>query len=111
MKQYTITNEAKQNFIIPFEDTQIEVNLEFLTIPSCWIMSLTFRDEALINGLRLNSAIVSLDTFNLPFDIYIDNVNNNGIDPFYLEAFSDGLYTFNVIDRSELLSVRGYDVE
>ena len=111
MKQYTITNEAKQNFIIPFEDTQIEVNLEFLIIPSCWIMSLTFRDETLINGLRLNSAIVSLDTFNLPFDIYIDDVNSIGIDPFDINNFEDGFYTFNVIDREELLSVRGYDVK
>lgn len=111
MIEYEITDEPNQNFIIVFEDTSIEINLEFLTIPSCWIMNITFRDEILIEGLRLNSAVVALDTFNLPFDLYVNDVNDLGVAPFSLYAFSDGLYTFNLITRDELLELRGYDVE
>lgn len=111
MIEYTVTSEANQSFIIPYEDTQIEVTLEFLIIPSCWIINLNYKDEVLIEGLRLNSSILLLDTFNLPFDIYINDVNNLGLDPFDIDNFEDGFYTFNLITRDELTTLRGYDVQ
>lgn len=111
MTQYDITNEPRQSFIIAYEDTTIDLEVEFLSIPKCWIMSITYKDEVLIEGLRLNSSIVALDTFNLPFDIYINDVNSLGLDPFDLENFNDGLYTFNLVSREELSELRGYNVE
>lgn len=111
MIEYTITNEPNQSFIIPFEDTRIIIDIEYLVIPSCWQMSITFRDEELVNGLVLNSAVVALDTYNLPFDIYINDVNNIGLSPFNLFNFSDGLYTFNLVTRDELTSFRGFEVQ
>lgn len=111
MIEYEVTNEPNQSFIIAFEDTTIEVTLEFMTIPSSWIMGLTYKDEILVEGLRLNSAVVALDTYNLPFDIYIEDVNDIGLSPFDVENFEDGLYTFNLIERDELELIRGYDVE
>ena len=111
MIEYEVTNEPNQSFIISFEDTTIEVNLEFLVIPSCWIMNLTYKDEVLVQGMRLNSAVVALDTFNLPFDLFINDVNSLGLAPFDVNNFEDGLYTFNLLERDELEELRGYSVE
>lgn len=111
MIQYEITNEPKQAFIIPYEDTTVEIDLEFLTIPNCWIIGITYKDNIIIQGLRLNSALILLDTYNLPFDIYINDVNSLGLDPFDLYNFSQGLHSFNLVTRSELTENRGYEVQ
>lgn len=111
MIEYEITSEAKQSFIIPFEDNEIEVELEFLSTKGFWIISIRYQGKELINGLRLNSSIPLLDTFNLPFDFYIKDVNNLGLDPFDIDNFSDGFYTFNLLTRDELAELRGFEVE
>ena len=111
MIKYEVTNEPNQSFVIVFEDTTIEVSLEFHTISSSWIMGLTYKDEILVQGMKLNSAIVALDTFNLAFDIYIEDVNDIGISPFNVNSFSDGLYDFYLVERSELKEIRGYEVD
>lgn len=111
MIEYEVTDEANQSFVIPFEDEEIQVELEFLSVKSFWIISIQYKGEELINGLRLNSAIPLLDTFNLPFDFYIDDVNNLGLDPFDIDSFNDGFYTFNFLTREELAELRGFEVQ
>lgn len=109
MIQYTITNEPKQSFIIPFDDNKIYIDIEFLTIIERWVININFRDF-ILNGVALNSAVMVLDTYNLPFDIYVNDLTGVGVDPFDVDNFK-GLYEFYIIPRDELEIIRGYEVE
>lgn len=110
MLEYAITNEPNQDFVISYENEQIEVNLEFITTKSFWVMSIIYKGKE-YNGIRLNSAVTAFDTYNLPFDVFINDVNNIGFDAFDINNFKSGFYTFNLIEREELAEARGYDVE
>ena len=111
MIQINITNEPFQNFKLPFEDTQIEFELRYLVTVQYWQIDVKYKDEYVIQGAKLSAGVLMLSTFNKPFDIYIDDVGNIGIDPFDVHSFSDGYFTFNVVERSELDSLRGYIVQ
>ena len=111
MIEYDISNEATQGFTIIFEEKNIEVTLEYMSIINSWVANFDYDGNELLYGVVINSTIPILDTYNKPFDFYINDVNDLGLSPFDLENFKDAFYTFNRIEREELNEIRGYAVE
>jgi hypothetical protein len=107
MKTITIDDTPFQEFSIPFEDDFITVTLNFRL--GSWFMSVSYLDKSL-NGIKLASAVLMLTGKNLPFDIVIDDKGSE-LDPFSVDSFSLGFFEFNLIERDELVSIRGFEVE
>lgn len=111
MVQIDITNEPFQAFNYVLNGETIEFELRYLTSIQKWILNINFRDNDVLNGYSIGCEAPILEYFNLPFDVFIEDVNSLGLDPFALDNFSNGLYTFYIIETSDLEELRGYSVE
>jgi hypothetical protein len=111
MRTFTITDQANQKFTIPFEDIEIKVQVRFLTIPQIWVIDIEDTDGFSINGYKMSAGVRLLMQNNRPYDIYIVDNSNLGLDPFSANSFKEGLYTFLLLERADLVTIRGYDVE
>ena len=109
MKQITFSTEPKQKITILFEDTTIEILLKFRPTIESWTMDINFRDEVLVNGKKLTMGIQLLKQFNKPFDIFLQENQNTGIDPFKQDDFTSRVSAY-LLEREDLLEIRGYDV-
>jgi hypothetical protein len=107
MKTISIDDTPFQEFSIPFEGNFITITLNFRL--GSWFMNLNYLDKSL-NGIKLSSAVLMLAGKNLPFDIVIDDKGSD-LDPFSIDSFSLGFFEFNLIERDELVSIRGFEVE
>lgn len=111
MRKFNITNEANQKFTIPFEDNNITVNVKFLTVSESWIINVEDEQEFELNGVKLAANIDLLRQQNRPYDFFINDDVGIGTDPFSINSFSDGLFSFYLLERSDLVTIRGYDVQ
>jgi len=107
MLKVPIDNTGYQEFLLPFEGEFITITLNFRI--DVWFLDLKFKDKSR-NGMKLSSNVLMLQGMNLPFDIIIDS-KETGLDPFSLEAFSLDRFDFNIIEREELATIRGFEVE
>ena len=107
MKKIEIDSTEFQEFSIPFEGELVTVTLNFRF--DNWLMSVSYKDKE-VNNLRLSSGVLMLTGKNYPFDILIDD-KGTGLDPFRADSFEEDMFDFNFIDREEVESLRGYEVE
>lgn len=107
----TITNEPKQAFNYSLGDNLIEFELEFLTTVQRWQMSIVYNDEIVVNGMYLSADTLQLKGYELPFDIYIEDLEGIGISPYAIDNFSLGYYAFNILDNIDMEFIRGYEVK
>lgn len=106
-----ITNEPKQAFSYDLEGNNIEFEIEYLVTQQRWKMNIIYNDEIIVNGMFLSSDLLQLYGYNLPFDVYVEDVNSLGFSPFNLNNFEDGYYIFNIVDNITLEEARGYEVQ
>lgn len=107
MIKVDIDSTEFQEFSVPFEGELINIILNFRF--DNWLMNVSYKDKEL-NGLRLSSAVLMLEGRNFPFEIIIDD-KGQGLDPFSAEAFEDGIFDFYILERDEVVNIRGYEVE
>jgi len=109
MKQITIGTEPKQKITLLYEDTTIILTVKYRATISSWTMDINFRDEPLVKGKKLVMGIPLLKQFNKPFDITLVENQNTGIDPFKQDDFKDRVSVY-LLERDDLIAIRGYDV-
>jgi len=102
MRKIIIESEPKQEFLIPFEDDFIKVELDFRM--ERWFMNVSYKDKK-VNGLKLASGVLMLQGKNLPFDIFVDD-KGLGIDPFRVDCFESGLFDFYLLEREDIEVIR-----
>lgn len=110
-KTITITNEPKQSFNFSLGDNLIEIQLEYLTIAQRWQMSIIYNDEVVVNGMLLSASTLQLQGYELPFDIFIEDIQGLGLAPFSKDVFDLGYYTFNILEIEDMVNLRGYRVK
>lgn len=110
-KIITITNETKQSFNHSLDDNLIEIEIEYLTIPKRWQMSVTYNDNLIVNGMFLSTDTLQLQGYELPFDIMIKDVDSLGFAPFEKNVFDIGYYEFHILTIEDMESIRGYEVK
>lgn len=109
MKEIIIGLEPKQKITIPYEDTSIVLEIRFRPTIASWTVDITFRDVTIVNGKRLVMGNLLLKQFNKPFDITLKENNNTGIDPYKIDDFKQRVSIY-LLERSDLIEIRGYDV-
>ena len=107
MLKIEIDKTAFQSFLIPFEGENIDITLNFRS--GYWFMDLKYKDKE-VYGLKLSSAVLMLQGMNLPFDIIIDD-KGNGLDPFSVDCFELSIFDFYVLEREDMKTIRGFEVE
>ena len=107
MKKLLLTEDIHQSNLIPFEDDFITLEMKF--IENCWFANVSFKGKT-INGIRLVSGVLLCSGMGFPFDFIIDGKGLD-IDPFAVDSFTSEIFDLLLLDRSEITSLRGYDVE
>ena len=109
MKTINVGNEGFQTLEIPFENNTINMTIKFLQTRSEWVMDLTYLNKT-INGVRLSVGAILLKN-NLPFDFLIEDNSKQGFDPYDAEDFTQNRCTFFLLERVDLVQIRGFDVQ
>lgn len=110
MLQLDVTNDPFQEFLIDIEDFTLRFELKYLSMIESWQMSI-FRDEIkIISNRKLSLGNFNLSTDNQPYNIAITDNLNTGIDPFKLDDFSSDRVSLFLVERSENIDIKGYDV-
>lgn len=107
MRLIEIDPDANQRFLVPFEGENIEVKLTFKDA-GFWVASFAYQEKS-INGITLASRVLLLQGLNLPFDFTIDD-KNASLDPYDLNSF-DEQFSLYLLEREDMINIRGYDVK
>lgn len=107
MLNIKVGSEPHQELLIPFEDDFITIELKFLG--NFWIANIKFKEKE-IYGLKLSSKVLMLDGHNLPFEIMVDDLGSS-IDPYQIDDFTESRFELNIVERSELEALRGFEVQ
>jgi len=106
MRKIDIDSTPTQELSIPFENDYIFLKMMFRD--DCWIMNARYRDKVK-NGLRVSCGVLMLTGFNLPFDFTVLS-KIKGLDPFLIDSFESGNFELYLLERDELIEIRGNDV-
>jgi len=111
MRQITnISEDAYQTRIIPLEDNEITVDMKFLNVVGIWIMNITYKGE-IVNGVKMSVGTPHVLEKSWPFDFYILDQSENGLDPFKLDDFTTNRCAFYILDPDDVEEIRGFPVE
>lgn len=104
-----ITDEAFQRHSILFEDYEIVLSLRYLHRCSVWVMNLEYKGWK-INGVKLSTGVLHISGQNKPFDFFVSDESNNGIDPYKLDDFSSERNILYLLERGDVEEIRSVDL-
>lgn len=107
MKKLLLTEDIHQSNLIPFEDDFITLELKF--IETCWFMNVTYKGKTQ-NGIRVTSGVLLCSGMNFPFDFIVDDKLLE-LDAFSEDSFTKEIFDLLLLERNEITSLRGYEVE
>lgn len=112
-----ITADASQRHFLEFDRGSIELELIFETAVQMWKMNVTYTRagdtsaQRPIYGVKLANATTHFKHRNWPFDFAVVDTSGNGVDPFRLDDFSTGRSELYFVTPTEMISIRGVDVQ
>lgn len=104
MKEIPILTSEKQDIIITVDGVDISLLIVFNSIIGQWSISVSGVE----NGIILSTGVRLMNTIKA-YDFYVENNLSSGIDPFNYNDFEKN-YTLYVLERADLLKIRGFDV-
>lgn len=110
MRLIQLGEEAQQRFTISNNGFEADILFRFLPVAQQWIMNVTYSGKT-INGVKMATGVLHMDSQGYPFDFYVRDTTGNGIDPYRLNDFQDGRCEICLIEPEEMEELRGYDVE
>lgn len=110
MKEISISNDAHQSHVFVYEDKKIEIEVRYLTTVELWYIDVLVDDTIILKGVSLSCGVPMLNQNNTPFGFYLQDNSTLGIDAFNLDDFSNGRITLYLLEREDLIELRGYDV-
>lgn len=111
MKIIELSKDPIQSQTVVLDDMDIKITVRFLPVTSMWVLKVEIDGELIIDGISLSCGSVLMEQFNKPFGFIVEDKSTLGIDPFRIEDFSDGRCAFYMLERDEMIGVRGYDVK
>ena len=97
-----ITDDFRQSFILSDENgNNFNFELSYIQEQSCWFFNLTY-DNFVINNQRLTTSTNILTQYKnrLPFGIIV--VNEDSLDPLFLDSFIDGTTQLFIATHDEI---------
>jgi hypothetical protein len=111
MREITnITSDADQRHIIDLEGNEIIFDLRFYPTIEQWCFNVEYQDR-FVKGVKLSLSVVHMANFNFPFDFFVEDTSNTGIDPFKIDDFLTGRCRLYILDPADMESFRGVPVE
>ena len=111
MRQLTnITGEPIQNFVLIIGNEQADIQLRFSPVTQIWCFTLTFRGIT-ISNVKLSLGVFHINSYNFPFDFWLQDTSNEGIDPFKVNDFVIGRINMFMFTPEEMAAFRGYNVK
>jgi len=104
-----ITNDSYQRHSILFEDYEIVLTLRYLHRCSAWFMDLEYISWS-VSGIKLSTGVKHIAGQNKPFDFFVSDETNNGIDPYKLDDFSSERNILYLLEREDVEKIRGIDL-
>lgn len=111
MKIIELSNDPIQSQTVVLDKLDIKITVRFLPMVSMWVLKVDIDGENIIDGVALSCGSVIMQQFNKPLGFIVEDKSTIGIDPFRLEDFSDGRCILYMLERDEMIGVRGYDVK
>ena len=98
----SITADAKQNFTLIGENRQrIKFYLYYLPTQQSWFFDISYGKIDL-NGAQLTVGPNILRNYSNNIDFGLAVTSTNGLDPFYLEDFSNGRIRLYLLNQAEV---------
>lgn len=116
-KVENITSEYLQTHTLEFSRGVAVVELKYHSVVQIWTMNITYTraDEDTpqrpINGVKLSLSTTHIKHRNWPFDFTVVDTSETGVDPFRSDDFESGRCELYFITPSEMIQVRGVDVQ
>ena len=109
MLELDVNSDPFQDFFVDIEDFTLRFDLEYRPMIKSWQMAI-FRDGIKVVSFRKLSLGNLTFTINQPYNILLRDNLNTGSDPFKLDDFSSGRVSLFLVERSENIDIKGYDV-
>ncbi len=105
MREIPITDDEKQDFSIDANGESIEIKVRYNAVISQWSMSVVGQQD----GMVLATGLTIMDTIR-PYNFTVYSNNKTGVSPHNYDDFSGGNYSLILLERDDMIKVRGYDV-
>lgn len=105
-----IDDSAYQKHFLIFEESEIILELRYLSPVQQWFISAEYKNRSIKNA-KLSCGSIHMRAKNFPFDFFVVDNYGYDVDPFRLTDFSDGRCTLYLLDASEMQTIRGTSVE
>lgn len=112
-----ITSEYIQEHDLEFSRGLINITLIFEKPVSMWKMNVTYTrsddtdPQRPIYGVKLALSTVHFIHRNWPFDFAVIDTTNTGVDPYRSDDFESGRCELYLITPTEMIQIRGVDVQ
>ena len=102
----SIQDSGLQNFLIPYLDDTIILDLRFSSTVESWFADIEYKGVS-YKGECLTLGVLSFESTPFPFRVMIEEKNQTGIDPFRLDDFITERCLFYIVSLDEAEVIRG----
>lgn len=112
-----ITSEYIQSHSLEFDRGFVNLQLIYESNVQMWKMNVTYtrqddtEPQRTIYGVKLALSTVHFIHRGWPFDFTVVDTTNNGTDPYRADDFETGRCELYFITPSEMIQIRGADVQ
>jgi len=99
-----------QTFFFAGSDDPVRITLRYYGLIEAWYMDIRWRDRV-SSGIKLSLGVLHILSTNLPFDFFVVDNGNTGIDPFRLDDFIEGRCSLGFMEPDEMIEIRGVKVD
>ena len=104
-----ITDEAHQQHILLFEESEIVLTLRYHPTIETWTFDIEYKG-IVASGYKLSVGVAHMQSRNLPFDFIVRDQAGLGLDPIYLNDFSTDRCALYMLEAADMEELRGQPV-
>ena len=101
--------EGFQRHTVPLEDGDVILTLRFYSLTEIWQLSVEYNGVS-YNGCKLSCGVLHMRSANFPFDFIVEDLSENGIDPYKSDDFFIGRCRLLMLNADEMEQIRGQEV-
>jgi len=105
-----ITSEQIQDHIVAFNDVTANVRLRYNPQVQCWTIDCQVNNKAAY-GIKLSVGTLHMESRNMPIDFIVIDNSGQGIDPVFIDDFSNERCSISIVDDETMADIRGLEVQ
>ena len=104
-----ITDEAHQQHVLLFEESEIVVTLRYHPTIETWVIDTEYKGVE-TNGYKLSGGVLHMQSRNLPFDFVVLDLSGTDLDPIRRDDFSTNRCQLFMLEAADMEALRGVPV-